>query len=93
MRDAIDEGHREVARWLRSQGTKIWMSRSETAGELCEYAEKGDIESIKLLTACGCDVQSSDYDKVPPPPRKGRAKPPCGLTLRCTDALGWSSGR
>lgn len=62
MRDAIREGHRDVAKWLRGRGSKLGMTTAEMASELCEYAKKGDIESIKLLTSCGCDVQSADYD-------------------------------
>ena len=59
IKDEVAPG---VAKWLRGQGSKLAMGRGEMAAELCDYAAKGDIESIKLLTSCGCDVQSGDYD-------------------------------
>ena len=62
LRDAIREGHRELARWMHVHGAQLKMTRNDMAGELCEYAHKGDVESIKVLTTCGCDVDASDYD-------------------------------
>ena len=38
------------------------MSKEESASTLCEYAKIGDLESIRLLTACGCSVNADDYD-------------------------------
>ena len=59
LRDAIREGHRELARWMHVHGAQLKMTRNDMAGELCEYAHKGDVESIKVLTTCGCDVDAS----------------------------------
>ena len=62
MRDAIRGGHKEVARWLRARGSKLGMTSTQMADALCDFAKNGDVESIKLLTSCGCDVHAVDYD-------------------------------
>jgi len=66
LRDAIREGHRDLAVWLYSRGSRLKMTATDMAGELCEYAHKGDIESIRVLTACGCDVNTSDCTHAGP---------------------------
>ena len=41
----------------------IGFDEARAAGELCELARKGDLERLKVMLGCGCDVASADYDQ------------------------------
>lgn len=64
LRDAIREGHREVALHLRKVGACLGKAgQGQAAGELCALAQKGDLEGVRLLLTCGGDVNAADYDQ------------------------------
>lgn len=62
LRDAIREGHYDVARLLRASAGQLQYDDSTASGELCELSRIGVLERLCLLLECGCDVNVADYD-------------------------------
>ena len=63
LADAVRHGHRQVADMIYKRNGDIGFDEARAAGELCELARKGDLERLKMLLSCGCEVGSADYDK------------------------------
>ena len=62
MQDAIAHKHEDVARLLRKHGSELGYDEIAAAGELCELAKQGKLETVGLLLECGCNVNAADYD-------------------------------
>lgn len=62
LANAVQEGHRQVASMLRDSGAKLLFDRSASSGMLCEKANRGDLDGVRLLASAGCDVNAADYD-------------------------------
>ena len=63
LSDAVREGHVVIARSLIERGAKLGFDRAKTSGELCDLAQQGDLNRIKLLLQGGCDPNAADYDQ------------------------------
>eukprot|EP00949_MAST-11_sp_MAST-11-sp1_P002061 g2061.t1 len=61
LEDAIDGGHVDIAKMLRSRGATV--KNPAVAVQLCEAAASGDIQKLQTLEASGgADMNCSDYD-------------------------------
>jgi len=60
--DAVREGHIVVAAALVAKGATFNFEENKAAGELCELANQGDIERVKLMILGKCDPRALDYD-------------------------------
>ena len=65
LRDAVREGHREVARVLRAAGGELGFDEVAASGELCELAKRGSLDLLELMVSCGVDVNAADCTLLP----------------------------
>ena len=56
------EGHHSVTSLLVSSKAELQMATSESAGMLCDFTQKGDIDKTTQLLDAGCPVNAADYD-------------------------------
>ena len=63
MADAVREGHLQIAELIRSKGGELLFDVAKASADLCEYARQGDVRHVKMLLACGLDVNVADYDR------------------------------
>lgn len=63
LSDAVRGAHHEVCRALIKVGANLGYDETRAAGELCEYAQKGDLEGVKLLLFAKCSPDAGDYDR------------------------------
>ena len=56
------EGHHVVAAVVRQRGGELGLGEKETAGELCDLARGGKLETLKDFLQNGADVNAADYD-------------------------------
>ena len=56
-------GHQGLAKLLISSRAELLLDTVSASGMMCEFAKKGDVESVKLLLLAGCDANAADYDK------------------------------
>ena len=75
LADAVREGHHSVTKLLVSHKAELQMAESESAGMLCDFTQKGDIDKTTQLLDAGCPVNAADYD--------GRT----ALHLACSEGL------
>ena len=66
LRDAVRGGHGKVAQRLYRGGGNLGYTEAQASAELCHLARCGDLNTIKLMLACGADVDVMDYDKRTP---------------------------
>ena len=62
LADAIREGHLELAKVLIKRGARLDYEETRASSDLCEFARKADISSVKMLLEGGCNVNAADYD-------------------------------
>eukprot|EP00966_Prymnesium_polylepis_P212319 4918490-Prymnesium_polylepis.1 len=60
LRDAVREGHKDVALMLRENSGELGYDETETSGELCELARRGNTVMIDVLLNCGAMINSAD---------------------------------
>ena len=61
--DAIQRKHMDVARVLANAGSKLTYDDSRTSSELCDLAQKGDVERLIIYLDAGLNSNAQDYDK------------------------------
>eukprot|EP00965_Chrysotila_dentata_P152407 5037208-Pleurochrysis_carterae.AAC.4 len=62
LADAVREGHLTVATELHAAGALLKFDEAQASSALCEYARKGDTNSIDVLLSAGADANAADYD-------------------------------
>ena len=60
MRDAVRQGHTQVARKLRAHGGDLGFSEVEASGELCELARQGSLDLLRVMLECGVAINAAD---------------------------------
>ena len=63
LRDAVRQGHMEVARKLREHGGEMGFAEVEASGQLCELARAGSLDLLAMMLRCGVQVNAVDYDR------------------------------
>lgn len=59
---AVSRSHEGCCRALQKAGARLTWDKPRMAAELCECAQHGHLEQLKLLLTCGADVTAADYD-------------------------------
>ena len=60
LQAAVNKGHSDVARLLRSSGATLGWDEVTASGELCEAAKGGNLEKLDLLITCGAAINAAD---------------------------------
>ena len=61
LADAIREGHKEVAEYLREHRGHL-PDDMDVAGMMCQAASEGNIEQLRTFFINGVDLNAGDYD-------------------------------
>lgn len=59
---ALSKGDPDVVYYLYSRSAKPIAANTKWAKMLCIFGFEGNLERLKLLTHCKCDLEISDYD-------------------------------
>jgi len=64
LQDAIKARHDLVVELLCKEG--VSLDKKASVEYMCEAATNDDVEQLKLLSRCGCDMNECDYDSRTP---------------------------